>query len=66
MSELQSFRGLPECLICQFYTCDLHLRCAVHPYGVTWDSCPDYTPLNHRIPVKEVNGMGDRRNKPEN
>ncbi|WP_088888747.1 hypothetical protein [Leptolyngbya ohadii] len=46
MSEVDSEvdRFLPECRLCQFYSCDIHLRCAVHPSGVESDQCLDFTP----------------------
>ncbi|MBD2022938.1 hypothetical protein [Leptolyngbya sp. FACHB-711] len=41
MSEADRF--LPECRVCQFYTCNVHLRCAVHPSGVESEQCLDFT-----------------------
>ncbi len=37
---------LPDCQICKHYHGqiyqDVELVCAVHPYGYSGDSCPDY------------------------
>ncbi len=34
-----------ECSTCQYYAHDLHLVCAVHPDGVTGETCSDFRPL---------------------
>lgn len=35
---------IPDCERCLYYTNDHHLLCAVHPYGLDTDTCPDFTP----------------------
>lgn len=50
MSYIDPF--LPECRICQFYTCNVHLRCAVHPNGVK-DYCLDFTPLSPQLQTQQ-------------
>jgi len=42
MNNLHSFRKLPECDRCQFYTGNPHLPCAVHPHGATGSGCLDF------------------------
>ncbi|HEY9699515.1 MAG TPA: hypothetical protein V6D10_19810 [Trichocoleus sp.] len=42
-----AFQQTPDCLICQFYTCNLHLRCTIRPYGVESGRCADFVPASH-------------------
>lgn len=37
-------RKLPECDRCQLYAHNPHLICAIHPAGVSGDSCLDFAP----------------------
>ncbi len=42
MIKPKTFRKLPECDTCLFYTGDMMLPCKVHPRGVTTSHCLDY------------------------
>jgi hypothetical protein len=37
---------LPQCDRCHFYARSNQLVCAIHPYGVTGDSCLDFRPVD--------------------
>jgi hypothetical protein len=41
------------CDLCRFCSQSIHLVCALHPYGVEGDSCPDFE-LDLEIPDKEA------------
>lgn len=42
MIKPKTFRKLPECDTCLFYTSNLMMPCQIHPRGTKEDSCLDY------------------------
>jgi|GEM_PF-3926995 uncharacterized protein (UPF0254 family) len=59
---LEADRFLPECRVCQFYTCSIHLRCAVHPSGVESEQCLDFTPYQPSIQPRSIKVYSEQKN----
>lgn len=52
---------LPQCNTCRYYAHHYAIVCAVHPYGVDGETCPDYDPDPNleRQQFRDFLGLGE-------